>query len=58
LFVDLINDEIFRLQPDNVSISEFRELRLYFNYLVITPADDEGYFDIQKDLSSNLLILF
>jgi hypothetical protein len=54
----MIYDEIFRLQPDNVSISEFRDLRLYFNYLVITPADDEAYFDIQKDLSSNLLILF
>ena len=54
----MINDEIFRLQPDNVSNTEFRDLRLYFNYLVITPAEDEGYFDIQKDLSSNLLILF
>ena len=54
----MIYDEIFYLKPDNVSIAEFRDFRLYFNYLVVTPERDEDYLNIQKDLSSNLLILF
>jgi hypothetical protein len=43
----MIYDEIFYLKPDNVNISEYRDFRLYFNYLVKTPEKEELYFDIQ-----------
>jgi len=42
----MIYDEIFYLKPDNINIGEFRDFRLYFNYLVVTPEREEGYFDI------------